>query len=182
MGLFGKSLEEKTAEAVKSLRGTIKGLKSLDAVVEGKTVTLTGEAADLETKGKVMAEFNKLVETENTLNKIRIAQAPVAAAPAPAAADAQSADRASAEAVAPSQSFTGVPLAKLGTGHGRTESSSARQVSFVRATTEPAQVLAVQYDRYENLAALGVVPQRPAHVARQAPRPFPGMRFVPDPR
>ena len=86
MGLFGKSLEEKTAEAVKSLRGTIKGLKSLDAVVEGKTVTLTGEAADLETKGKVMAEFNKLVETENTLNKIRIAQAPVAAAPAPAAA------------------------------------------------------------------------------------------------
>ncbi len=86
MGLFGKSLEEKTAEAVKSLRGTIKGLKSLDAVVEGKTVTLTGEAADLETKGKVMAEFNKLVETENTLNKIRLAQAPAAAAPPPAAA------------------------------------------------------------------------------------------------
>jgi nucleoid-associated protein YgaU len=86
MGLFGKSLEEKTAEAVKSLRGTIKGLKSLDAVVEGKTVTLTGEVADLETKGKVMAEFNKLVETENTLNKVRVAQAPAAAAPAPAAA------------------------------------------------------------------------------------------------
>jgi hypothetical protein len=106
----------------------------------------------------------------------------LAAAPAPAAADAQSAERASAEAVASSQSFTGVPLAKLGTGHGRTESSSARQVDFVRATTEPAQLLAVQYDRYENLAALGVVPQRPAHVARQAPRPFPGMRFVPDPR
>ena len=86
MGLFGKSLEEKTAEAVKNLRGTIKGLKSLDAVVEGKTVTLTGEAADMETKGKVMAEFNKLVETENTLNKIRLAQAPAAAAAPPAAA------------------------------------------------------------------------------------------------
>ena len=86
MGLFGKSLEEKTAEAVKSLRGTIKGLKSLDAVVEGKTVTLTGEVADLETKGKVMAEFNKLVETENTLNKVRAAPAPAAAAPPPAAA------------------------------------------------------------------------------------------------
>ena len=90
MGLFGKSLEEKTAEAVKSLRGSIPGLRSLDAVVEGKTVTLTGEADSLEAKGKVMAEFNKLVETENTLNKIRVAQAPAAApapvAPAPAAA------------------------------------------------------------------------------------------------
>jgi len=86
MGLFGKSLEEKTAEAVKSLRGTIPGLKSLDAVVEGKTVTLTGEAADLAGKGKAMAEFNKLVETENTINKISVAKAPdaVAAAPAPA--------------------------------------------------------------------------------------------------
>ncbi|MHB8798902.1 MAG: LysM peptidoglycan-binding domain-containing protein [Thermoanaerobaculia bacterium] len=85
MGLFGKSLDEKTAEAVKSLRGSIKGLKSLDAVVEGKTVTLTGEADDIEAKGKAMAEFNKLVETENTFNKIRIAQAPVPAAPTPAA-------------------------------------------------------------------------------------------------
>ncbi len=73
MGLFGKSLEEKTAEAVKSLRGSIKGLKSLDAVVEGKTVTLTGEAESIEAKGKAMAEFNKLVETENTLNKIKLA-------------------------------------------------------------------------------------------------------------
>ena len=83
MGLFGKSLEEKTAEAVKSLRGTIKGLKSLDAAVDGKTVTLTGEADSIEAKGKAMAEFNKLVETENTINKISI---PKAAAPPPAAA------------------------------------------------------------------------------------------------
>ena len=85
MGLFGKSLEEKTAEAVKSLRGSIKGLKSLDAVVEGKTVTLTGEADSIEAKGKAMAEFNKLVETENTINKIALAKAPVPAAPTPAA-------------------------------------------------------------------------------------------------
>lgn len=85
MGLFGTSLEEKTAEAVKSLRGTIPGLKSLDAVVEGKTVTLTGEASTLEAKGKAMGEFNKLVETENTINKISVAKAPAAAAPPPAA-------------------------------------------------------------------------------------------------
>ena len=106
----------------------------------------------------------------------------LAAAPAPAAADARSAERASAEGVAPSQSFNGVPLAKLGTGHGRTESSWAQQVRFVRATSEPGQMVAIQYDRYENLAALGVVPQPPARVARQQPRPFPGLRFVPDPR
>jgi nucleoid-associated protein YgaU len=85
MGLFGKSLEDKTAEAVKSLRGSIKGLKSLDATVEGKTVTLTGEAESIEAKGKAMAEFNKLVETENTVNKIALAKAVVPAA-APAAA------------------------------------------------------------------------------------------------
>lgn len=88
MGLFGKSLEEKTAEAVKSLRGSIKGLKSLDAGVEGKIVTLTGEADDLEAKGKAMAEFNKLVETGNTLNKIRISAPPAAAAAPPPAAGA----------------------------------------------------------------------------------------------
>ena len=84
MGLFGKSLEEKTAEAVKSLRGSIKGLKGLDAVVDGKTVTLTGEADSIEAKGKAMAEFNKLVETENTVNKIALAK-PTAPAPAAAA-------------------------------------------------------------------------------------------------
>jgi nucleoid-associated protein YgaU len=33
-----------------------------------------------------MAEFNKLVETENTLNKIKVAHAAAAAAPAPSAA------------------------------------------------------------------------------------------------
>lgn len=98
MGLFGTSLEEKTSEAVKSLRGTIPGLKSLDAVVEGKTVTLTGEAATLEAKGKAMAEFNKLVETENTVNKISVAKAPAAAAPPPAvAADAAPAPAAPAK-------------------------------------------------------------------------------------
>ncbi len=74
MGLFGRSLEEKTAGPVRGLRGSIPGLKSLDAVVEGKTVTLTGEAESIEAKGKAMAEFNKLVETGNTLNKIKPGQ------------------------------------------------------------------------------------------------------------
>ena len=54
-----------------------------------------------------------------------------------------------------------------------------RRVAFERATTEPGQVIAVQYDRLENLVALGVI--EAPRLAR-SPRPFPGMRFVPDPR
>ena len=115
MGLFGKSLEEKTAEAVKSLRGSIKGLKSLDAVVEGKTVTLTGEAESIEAKGKAMAEFNKLVETENTLNKIRLAQAPVAArGPAPAAAAVVTAGAPAPTAAAVAQAAAKVHVVEKG--------------------------------------------------------------------
>ena len=99
-------------------------------------------------------------------------------ASAPVEAEASSAERAANEAVAGAPV---APLAKLGTGHGRTESSYARQTSFVRATGEPAQLVAIQYDRHENLASLGVVPPRPANLARQQPRPFPGMTFVPNP-
>jgi hypothetical protein len=74
------------------------------------------------------------------------------------------------------------PLAKLGTGHGRSETSHVRQVAFERATSDPGQIVAIQYDRHENLVALGVLPAPPHHYARRAPQPFPGMRFVPDPR
>ena len=73
------------------------------------------------------------------------------------------------------------PMAKLGTGHGRSETSHARQVAFERATSEPGQIVAIQYDRYDNLVALGVL-SAPHHFARRTPQPFPGMRFVPDPR
>ena len=71
--------------------------------------------------------------------------------------------------------------AKLGTGHGRNENSYARQVTFERASSDPAQIIAIQYDRYENLAALGIVPLQNDRYAGRAPRPFPGLRFVPDP-
>ena len=74
------------------------------------------------------------------------------------------------------------PMAKLGTGHGRSESSHARQVTFERASSDPAQIVAIQYDRYENLVALGIVPPHQDHYARRMPRPFPGARFVPDPQ
>lgn len=61
----------------------------------------------------------------------------------------------------------------LGTGHGRSEVSHARHVTFERATIEPAETIAIRYDSYRNLVALGVIRETPRH-----PRPFPG--FVPD--
>ena len=73
------------------------------------------------------------------------------------------------------------PQSKLGTGHGRNESSRVRMVRFERASETPAETVAIQYDRRENLVALGVLPPAP-HLTRRDPQPFPGMRFVPDPR
>jgi len=68
--------------------------------------------------------------------------------------------------------------APLGTGHGRSEASSARTVRFERATREPAETIVIYYDSYRNLLARGIIPPRvPPY--RHAPNPFPG--FVPDP-
>jgi len=65
----------------------------------------------------------------------------------------------------------------LGTGHGRSETSRVTYTSFERATASPEEVIAIHYDTYSNLVALGVI--RAPQLAR--PTPFPG-QFVPDPR
>jgi len=67
----------------------------------------------------------------------------------------------------------------LGTGHGRSETSYAQRVNFERASTIAAETVTVQYDRRENLVAMGVLPG-PRYAQRQ-PDPFPAMRFAPDP-
>jgi LysM repeat protein len=85
MGLFGKSFNDKVQDAVAAVRGAVPGVRDLRATVEGKVVTLEGQADSLDVKGRVMAEFNKMVVTENTINRIRIPEAP-AAPPTPAAA------------------------------------------------------------------------------------------------
>jgi len=87
MGLFDKflkSFDDKVQDAINQINGMNLGVRSLDAKVDGKFVTLTGDAPSLEVKAEVMEAFNRLVETENTLNTIRVEEAPAPEqAPAP---------------------------------------------------------------------------------------------------
>jgi hypothetical protein len=103
-----------------------------------------------------------------------------AAAPATARADAAAAD-----AQRTQEGVAGAPLPQarsmLGTGHGRSEVSHATRVAFERATSEPAETVAIHYDRRENLVAMGVLPPPVVAQARPA-NPFPAWpSFVPDP-
>ncbi|MGQ0580237.1 MAG: hypothetical protein ACT4PQ_15175 [Betaproteobacteria bacterium] len=63
----------------------------------------------------------------------------------------------------------------IGTGHGRSEASSARYVAFERESDTPNEWVVIHYDTYANLVARGVIPQSP-----RWPSPFPG-GFVADP-
>ncbi|MCU0937661.1 MAG: hypothetical protein MUC86_00665 [Burkholderiaceae bacterium] len=94
---------------------------------------------------------------------------------APAEKAGSAADLASAEATAPLRLQE-----RLGTGHGRSETSQVSYTDFERARAQPDQVVTIHYDSRANLIALGVIP-RPA-TERPVPNPFPGsLGFVPDP-
>jgi len=67
---------------------------------------------------------------------------------------------------------------RLGTGHGRIETSYVSEVDFERATREPAEIVMIYYDSYRNLLARGIIPA-PVRRAGPNPDPFPG--FVSDP-
>jgi hypothetical protein len=71
---------------------------------------------------------------------------------------------------------------RLGTGHGQREWSVSRRTTFERAASVPDQVVQLDYDSLDRLAAAGIVPvPRPLPPGR--PSPFPGspMAYVPDP-
>lgn len=87
MGLFGKSFHQKVQEAVDRLNSSGIGVRDLRAQIQGKVVTLEGVAESLEAKGRAMSEFNRMVATENTINKIEVKTAvppPPVAPPSPA--------------------------------------------------------------------------------------------------
>ena len=101
------------------------------------------------------------------------AESPAAAAGNAQSAPAQPSERERSDAA-------GSLASKLGTGYGRSETSYVQRVRFERASDSPAETVAVHYDRRENLIAMGVLPS--PRYAQRVPDPFPGMRFVPDPR
>ena len=71
MGLFGKSFEEKVQSVLEKVRGQFPG-SQINAQAGDEVVTLTGRAADVETKTQIMAAFNAAVETKNTINQIQV--------------------------------------------------------------------------------------------------------------
>jgi hypothetical protein len=97
-------------------------------------------------------------------------------------ADAAPASPADAAPASPANAAKQAAAPQLGTGHGRSEDSYAQYTDFERASDRPAQTIAIYYDSYENLAALGV-PVGRSPLARVRPDPFPDRgRFAPDPR
>ena len=92
------------------------------------------------------------------------------------AGGARSAESAAGPRPAPTQQAP-QKSASLGTGHGRSETSHITYTSFERATDHPEEVIAIHYNTYSNLVAMGVI--RAPRMAM--PSPFPG-QFVPDPR
>jgi hypothetical protein len=112
----------------------------------------------------------------------RLARGAEAEAPAPSAMNEDrstardAASGASARAEAPAGAAQ--KSARLGTGHGRSETSVVTYTEFERATTTPAEIITIYYDSHRNLVAQGVI-REPSLAAR--PDPFPG-RFAPDPR
>ena len=71
------------------------------------------------------------------------------------------------------------PMAKVGTGYGRHETSYVQETRFDRESPTPYETIAINYDRRENLLAMGILTS--PSIAR-TPDPFPGSpRFVPEP-
>jgi hypothetical protein len=109
----------------------------------------------------------------------REAPRPAAVAP-PAAAQSKGESGAPArerdEAVASNRADS-----RLGTGHGRSETSVVSYTDFERARSSPDEVVTIRYDSRENLLAMGVIPQ--PRLPAPVPNPFPNSEsgFVPDP-
>ncbi len=70
------------------------------------------------------------------------------------------------------------PAPHLGTAHGEREDSQVEYTDFNRASRLPDEQIAIHYDSYQNLMAMGVIPRYRHH--DRTPDPFPN-RYVPDP-
>jgi len=95
-------------------------------------------------------------------------------------AQQQPRDAASLAPLPAGEARSAAPLAKtepkLGTGHGEREYAPVSQVAFERASSQPAEVVKVRYDSWNNLVAMGVL----GSPRDWTPDAFP--RWAPDPR
>lgn len=86
-------------------------------------------------------------------------------------------DRSEAE----TKSAPGAARQQIGTGHGDRRYDPVRQTQFVRASSQPAEVVSLFYDSPRALIARGIMPPPRGHrPPRHRPEPFP-IGFVPDP-
>jgi hypothetical protein len=99
-------------------------------------------------------------------------------AEAAAANEAPAAGMASKSRAADAMAQSQPQRERLGTGHGEREWSQVGTTRFERASSRPAETVAIWYDSYRNLAARGILPRRP--LASREPEPFPN-GFVADP-
>jgi hypothetical protein len=94
-------------------------------------------------------------------------EATAAATPPPAASPA------AADRLAPS-TMAKLNAERLGTGHGRRETSEVRRTAFERLSPTPQLQAELLYDSFHNLVAAGVIP--PSHVSLNVPpRAFPAL-------
>jgi hypothetical protein len=131
----------------------------------------------------VFRERRWLPEPSPPVGDLARAQAPAAeaAAPAPGRAASDAAGAAAPRDYEYRRREYGriAQQESLGTGHGQREWSAARQVAFERESATPYEVVSLNYDSFDNLVAMGVIPQPWRRSAQ--PEPFP-IGFVPDPR
>ncbi len=66
---------------------------------------------------------------------------------------------------------------RLGTGHGERQYDPVNTTTFIRASEQPAEMVALRYDSTEHLIQMGVI-RRPKH--NPEPQAFPN-QYVPDP-
>jgi hypothetical protein len=98
---------------------------------------------------------------------------PQAAPHEPPSSNSGAADASAESAARPAP--PAVAAQSIGTGHGRSQTSHARLVSFERESDVPNEVIVLHYDTRANLMARGIIRSAP-----HDPNPFPA-RFVPDP-
>ncbi len=142
----------------------------------------TQDARDQTAERARAAEAGGFLDHESAAAPPPTAQAQPAPNRPSAAAPARSGTSTEAEAPRAPTPERAEAVAKLGTGHGRSENSRVTLTAFERATNDPAEIVVLRYDRRENLVALGVLPPPSPRMARRDPMPFPGLRFAPDPR